>query len=68
MTRFYENYFGVYKDKRNGKQNVPMSKSEALAEAKIWLMRLKDEDGIKPYAHPFFWSAFILIGDGGTDG
>jgi CHAT domain-containing protein len=36
--------------------NKGMSKSEALREAKISLIQSK--------GHPFFWAAFILIGDG----
>ncbi|WP_449418990.1 CHAT domain-containing protein [Phormidium nigroviride] len=36
--------------------NKGMSKVEALREAKISLIKTKP--------HPFFWSAFILIGDG----
>ncbi|MBN2071737.1 MAG: CHAT domain-containing protein [Candidatus Krumholzibacteriota bacterium] len=67
MKRFYENYFGAYTDVRNGGENTPMPKAEALTEAKNWLMNLEDEDGSRPYEHPFYWSAFILIGDGGSD-
>ncbi len=42
-----------------------MSKAEALREAKHWLRDYRDEDGNQPYRHPYYWSAFILIGDGG---
>jgi len=65
MTRFYENYFGSYKDKRNGKKKKPMPKAEALQEAKHWLRNYTDENGRKPFEHPFYWSAFILIGERG---
>jgi CHAT domain-containing protein len=40
-----------------------MPKAEALREAKLWLRDYVDESGKQPYKHPFFWSAFILIGD-----
>jgi len=40
-----------------------MAKAEALREAKSWLMNSTDEYGEKQFEHPFFWSAFILIGD-----
>ena len=38
------------------------STAEALREAKRWLRTWRDEAGRTPYAHPYFWSAFILIG------
>jgi len=81
MVRFYENLLG----KRDLRQ--PMSKAEALREAKTWLRsltadeirrlvaRLPEEprrdgrhrelraEAARPYAHPVYWSAFILIGD-----
>lgn len=85
MTRFYENLLG----KRAG-LNQPMTKAEALREAKQWLRgvsRKEVEDRLaahadlvrgfklelprrdanapddKPFAHPFYWSAFLLSGD-----
>jgi CHAT domain-containing protein len=82
MVRFYENWLGA----RDGK---PLSKAEALKEAKQWLRNLTRKEveerianlpeaarGLKlepaaqpqaasekPFAHPYYWSAFILIGD-----
>ena len=63
MQRFYENYFGRYKDKRHGKKKKEMIKAEALQEAKRWLRNYVDDNGEKHYEHPYYWSAFILIGD-----
>jgi tetratricopeptide (TPR) repeat protein len=84
MVRFYQNFLG----KRAG-LTQPMSKAEALREAKHWLRNLtateveelqqqlqrreigptrprptEDAEMVeRPYAHPYYWSAFILIGD-----
>jgi CHAT domain-containing protein len=67
MARFYENLLV-------GRGGPPLKKAEALAEAKRWLQalpraeaeqltaRLPNADDL-PFAHPFYWSAFILIGD-----
>jgi CHAT domain-containing protein len=63
MQRFYENYFGAYEDGERGGKQGHMPKAEALQEAKSWLMSRTDEYGDRPFEHPFFWSAFILIGD-----
>jgi CHAT domain-containing protein len=90
MTRFYENLLGARADRK------PMSKAQALAEAKTWLRGLKAEEAEQvaggllrgldteqargkrvaqpakqpgrpgpthPYAHPYYWSGFVLIGD-----
>ena len=55
MTRFYENLTGH----RDGQAR---SKAAALREAKHWL-RHYEHDGVRPFAHPAYWSSFILIGD-----
>ncbi|MFH1501753.1 MAG: CHAT domain-containing tetratricopeptide repeat protein [Candidatus Eisenbacteria bacterium] len=65
MRRFYENVFGSYEGARAGRSGSPMSKAEALREAKAWLRSYSEEDGYEPYAHPYYWSAFVLIGDRG---
>jgi CHAT domain-containing protein len=39
-----------------------MSPQEALQEAKIYLAGYRDRTRRKPYAHPYYWSAFVLIG------
>jgi CHAT domain-containing protein len=52
MQRFYENWW---------RRDMP--KAKALQEAKRWLREWKDESGATPFAHPYYWSAFILIGD-----
>jgi len=40
-----------------------MAKAAALSEAKRWLRNFTDDNGKKPFAHPVYWSGFILIGD-----
>lgn len=54
--RFYENLAG----KTSGR---PMTKAAALAEAKAWLRNYRDASGHRPFAHPAYWAAFVLIGD-----
>jgi CHAT domain-containing protein len=56
MWRFYENWLGGMR---------PMSKAAALQEAKRWLRTWTDAEGTRPYAHPYFWAGFVLIGDRG---
>ncbi len=63
MRRFYENWRGEYADERNGRTGEPMAKADALQEAKHWLRNYTDEYGEQPYEHPYYWSAFVLIGD-----
>jgi CHAT domain-containing protein/Flp pilus assembly protein TadD len=85
MMRFYENWLG----RRPGVS--PMTKAEALLEAKHWLASLSRTEaearlgqlpenarGLKlepspnpgpvkmddrPFAHPYYWSSFVLVGD-----
>lgn len=63
MGRFYENLRGAYPDVRRGRTGEAMSKAEALAEAKSWLRAYTEADGRKPFAHPIYWSGFLLMGD-----
>jgi len=63
MRRFYENRRGTYDDVRDGKSGEPMSKARALQEAKRYLRQYEDESGRRPYDHPYYWSAFILMGE-----
>ena len=63
MRRFYENLFGRYEGLRAGYRAKGMPKAIALREAKQWLRTYRGPNGTRPYAHPFFWSAFVLIGD-----
>ena len=52
MERFYANLW------QRG-----LGKAAALQEAKAWLRGFETPDGRRPFAHAFFWSAFVLIGD-----
>ena len=52
MERFYANLW------QRG-----LGKAAALQEAKAWLRGFATPDGRYPFAHPFYWSAFVLIGD-----
>ena len=54
---------GEYEDEGKGRAGEPMSKAEALQEAKRWLREHTDESGHTPYEHPYYWSAFVLIGN-----
>ena len=65
MERFYENLLGAYTDERAGHIGDPMTKVEALQEAKRYLRNYTGyERGKHPYEHPYYWAPFILIGDG----
>lgn len=87
MTRFYQNLLG-----RRPGLKAKMPKAEALAEAKVWLRGLTEEQASeelealtrggerplltadapppqrgpssnrRPYDHPNYWAAFILVG------
>ena len=62
MQRFYENRSGRYEGERAEYNGEPIPKAAALAEAKSWLRSYEDASGRRPYEHPYYWSAFILIG------
>jgi CHAT domain-containing protein len=55
MGRFYQNLSG----------GNAGSRAAALSEAKTWLRDYKDETGSKPFRHPAYWSAFVLVGASG---
>ena len=61
-ARFYENLTGRYLGNPDGRSGKPMTKAAALSEAKRWLRNFTDEKGKKPFAHPVYWSGFVLIG------
>jgi CHAT domain-containing protein/tetratricopeptide (TPR) repeat protein len=63
MRRFYENWTGSYQGDRAEYAGTPMTKADALREAKVWLRGYEDGRGKKPFGHPYYWAAFILIGD-----
>jgi len=51
MRRFYEGWL-----------EAGLGKAEALQEAKRWLREREDAGGRRRFAHPYYWSAFVLIG------
>lgn len=59
MERFYRNLAG-----KTG--HPPMSKAEALQDAKRWLRSTTTPDGRRPYEHPYYWASFILFGESGN--
>jgi CHAT domain-containing protein/Tfp pilus assembly protein PilF len=65
MERFYENWRGGYIGIRGDGHALGASlpKVEALQEAKRWLREWRDQAGRQPYAHPYYWAGFILIGE-----
>jgi CHAT domain-containing protein/tetratricopeptide (TPR) repeat protein len=67
MQRFYENWRGADGSAREGGRgrDGAMTKAEALREAKHWLRSLEDSAGNRRFEHPYYWSAFVLIGDAG---
>jgi CHAT domain-containing protein len=62
MSRFYEDLSGRYSDVRAGLTHTAMPKDVALAEAKNWLRAYTAPGGRRPFAHPAYWSGFILMG------
>jgi len=63
MRRFYENWLGPDSGGERGSETGAMTKADALQEARRWLRDYVDDYGNRPYDHPYYWSAFILIGD-----
>jgi len=61
MTRFYDNWLG----KGAWPWSPRMNKATALREAKRWLREHRDSRGRRPFAHPAYWAAFVLVGDPG---
>lgn len=61
MERFYQNW-------TNARPHLPFwgadaSRAAALRDAKAWLREYRDPRGARPYAHPYYWAGFVLIGD-----
>ena len=64
MARFYKNSSIANRDGRETEEALLASRGQALREAKAWLRSYTDATGRHPYAHPYFWSPFILFGEG----
>jgi CHAT domain-containing protein/Tfp pilus assembly protein PilF len=62
MRRFYENLSGAYRDERDGQTAQPLPAAQALREAKRFLRGGGGGAGGSVRSHPFYWSAFILVG------
>jgi len=59
MKRFYQNWLGS-----GALASSPrMNKAAALRDARRWLQAYRDPQGNQPFAHPFYWAAFVLVGD-----
>ena len=56
MRRFYENL------RSGGRDGRGCPKAVALQRAKRWLRRWRDDDGTRPYEHPYFRAGFVLVG------
>jgi CHAT domain-containing protein/tetratricopeptide (TPR) repeat protein len=64
MQRFYGHLFGKTRDDQGAKSDDrPMTKRDSLQEAKRWLREYRDEHGNRPYAEPYYWASFVLVGD-----
>ena len=59
MEQFYKNWL----HRGHGSSEASVSKAHALHEAKRWLRDYEDESGDRPFTHPYYWSAFVLLGD-----
>jgi len=56
MSQFYEQW-------KTAPRERPLA--NALRDAQHWLRTYVEADGTQPYAHPAYWSGFVLIGNPG---
>jgi CHAT domain-containing protein/tetratricopeptide (TPR) repeat protein len=63
MTRFYEDWTGNYDGDRGAGAGAPMSRADALRDARRYVRTYEAPDGSHPFEHPLYWSGFILTGD-----
>lgn len=61
MQQFYANWLEPGAGPRDPGSGG-LAKARALQRAQRWLREWRDAAGRKPYAHPYYWSAFVLIG------
>jgi len=59
MERFYEAWLGSAA--AGGHRAV--TKAKALQSAQQWLRSYEEDSGRRPFEHPYYWSAFVLLGD-----
>lgn len=57
MRYFYDALFA--------RDEAPCSIAEALRRARLRMRVHQDAAGGRPYAHPMYWGAFVLLGDSG---
>lgn len=62
MARFYANWTGRGDGSVGAAADAPLSRSEALREASLWLRDYALQDGSQPFRHPIYWAAFALSG------
>lgn len=62
LGRFYENLTGKHGASCHPARIEPLSKPAALREAQLWLRDYTDAEGTRPFAHPAYWSGFVLLG------
>jgi CHAT domain-containing protein len=62
MQRFYTNLLGGGSNVSEGPRTQRSNKAAALREAKRWLRRYTNQEGQRPFAHPAYWSGFVLSG------
>jgi CHAT domain-containing protein len=60
MSRFYEEWIGPG---NGGQFATRKTKSQALRDTRRWLRSYRGERAEEIYAHPYYWAAFVLIGD-----
>lgn len=68
MDAFYESWAGQsgsWLGRRRGRQQTVAG---ALLEARRTLREWKDSTGRRPYAHPYYWAAFVVVGAEGAAG
>jgi CHAT domain-containing protein len=81
MTRFYQNLLGArpglkeplpklaaLTEARQWLRDLPRKEALASLQALGLAVPEKELQGARPFAHPHFWAAFILIGDPGRVG
>ncbi len=64
MQRFYDAWRGGGARRAPTGKVAATAKVEALRQAKRALRDFRDASGAQPFAHPYYWAGFVLIGEG----